>query len=623
MNKDLFKDRNRFIQLFFVLVAFIFIIRLFYVQIIDTRYEKLAKNNAIKEVDVYPTRGYIYDRNGKLIVFNQAIYDIMIVPREVKAFDTLLLCRLMNLSPEEFTVKWQTLRNSEYYSKFKPNVLFKQIAPQDYARIQEFLYLFPGFYGQVRAVRQYNYPVGALVLGDIGEVSKKEIDKSGEYYKPGEYIGKSGIEKVYERELAGIRGKKYVMVDVHGRLVGNFAEGEFDSAAVSGYNLTTTLDIDIQQLAEELMANKKGSVVAIEPSTGEIIACVSSPAYDPNLLVGSRRSENFKRLNADSLKPLLSRPTMALYPPGSTFKPLIGLIALDEGVQQADYTVPCNGLYHIAGLSLKCSHRHPTATNIEYALNQSCNPYFWQSFRNTLENKDFNTIQESYGRWTTYCKSFQLGAKTGVDLPSEKNGNIPSVNYFNKIYGEKGWRAATIISLGIGQGEVLVTPIQLCNLYAAIANKGFYYTPHVVKRMVHPENNTSASVKTQKHYTRVNPVYFSRVVDGLESVMISGTARLSAIPGIAVCGKTGTVQNPHGKDHAIFCGFAPKENPKIAIAVIVENSGFGGVYAAPIASLLMEKYLNDTISSSRLPIIEKMKNTDLIHSSFTQSISPH
>jgi penicillin-binding protein 2 len=314
---------------------------------------------------------------------------------------------------------------------------------------------------------------------------------------------------------------------------------------------------------------------------------------------------------------------MALYPPGSTFKPLIGLIALDEGVQQADYTVPCNGLYHIAGLSLKCSHRHPTATNIEYALNQSCNPYFWQSFRNTLENKDFNTIQESYGQWTAYCKSFQLGAKTGVDLPSEKNGNIPSVKYFNKIYGEKGWRAATIISLGIGQGEVLVTPLQLCNLYAAIANKGFYYTPHVVKHVAHPENNKSAAVKTQKHYTRVNPVYFSRVIDGLESVMISGTARLSAIPGIAVCGKTGTVQNPHGKDHAIFCGFAPKENPKIAIAVIVENSGFGGVYAAPIASLLLEKYLNDTISSSRLPIIEKMKNTDLIHSSSTPSISPH
>lgn len=612
--KDLFKSRHIFIQIAIVLVALVFIARLFYLQVVDTRYESLARNNAIKEVDVYPTRGLVYDRNGELIVYNEAIYDLMVISRQAKKVDSVKLCELLGIPLERYTQRWAEIRDPKKnrgYSPFKPQVFWKQISQQDYSRLQEFLYRFPGFFGQVRTIRHYPHRVAATILGDVGEVNDRQIEESGGYYKAGDYVGKSGIEKVYEKELGGRRGKRLVFVDVHNREQGSFADGEFDTMAVAGDNVITTLDIKLQAYGEALMRNKKGSIVAIEPSTGEVLALVSSPGYDPNLLCGAVRGENFNKLMKDTLLPLYVRPTLATYPPGSAFKTVVALIALQEGVQDENYGVPCSGMYYFAGLALKCSHRHPSAQNIIVALQQSCNPYFWQTFRNTIENRDYKRIQDIYGKWVDYNNSFGLGIKTGIDLPSESKGNIPSVKYFNRLYGEKGWHSSTIISLGIGQGEILVTPLQLANLYAAVANRGYWFTPHMVKQITDPLTGKNVLKPFGKHYVKIDPSKFQYVNEGLFSVVEAGTARSARVEGITLCGKTGTAQNPHGDDHSMFAGYAPKDNPKIAIAVVVENGGFGSTYAAPIASLMVEKYLNDTIQTKRLPLEKRMLDADL------------
>lgn len=612
MSKDIYKNRYNIVQAIIVTFAVIFILRLFYLQVIDRKYVSLARNNAVKELDVYPTRGYVYDRNGELIVYNEAIYDLMVIPRQAKGIDTAKLCELLGITSNDYEARLLAMRSAKGYSSYKPNVFMKQLSLKDYSRLQEYLYLFPGFYGQVRTIRKYPHRCAATILGDIGEVDDKQIDESKGYYKPGDYVGKSGIEKVYEKELGGTRGKKFVFVDVHNREMGAFNNGDFDTLAKSGDNVVTTLNIKLQEYAEKLMQNKKGSIVAIEPGTGEILALVSSPGYDPNLLCGAVRSQNYKSLLTDTLLPLYSRPTLATYPPGSAFKPVVGLISLQEGVQGVNYTVICNGMYVFAGLSLHCSHHHPSATNIQYALEQSCNPYFWQTFRNAIENKAFPTIRESYGAWAKYCNSFGLGLKTGVDLPSEVTGNIPTVHYYDRVYGETGWHSATIISLGIGQGEILVTPIQLANLYACIGNQGYYITPHIVKQITDPETSKDVTRKYEKHVCLIDAVHFPPVVEGLFDVVEAGTARAAHVNGITLCGKTGTAQNPHGDNHSMFAGFAPKDQPKIAIAVIVENGGFGADYAAPIASLLVEKYLNDTIQTSRLLLEKRMMDGNLL-----------
>ena len=611
--KDLFKNRYDIIRLIIAVFAMLFLIRLGYIQLIDKKYSILARNNAIKEIEVYPTRGMIYDRNGELIVFNEAIYDIMVIPRMAKNVDSTKLCELLQISDTDYTDRMQKAKK---YSTFKSSFFMKQVSMETYSRFQEFLYLFPGFFGQVRTIRTYPNKCGALVMGDIGEVDDRLIASSNGYYKPGDYVGKGGIEKTYEKELGGTQGKKFIFVDVHNRDQGSFADGKYDTMAKSGDNIYTTLDIKLQAYGEKLMQNKKGSIVAIDPKTGEILCLVSSPSYDPNLLCGAIRGENFSKLNRDSLKPLFNRATMATYPPGSTFKPIVGLIALNEGVQGEVYTVPCNGTYFFAGLSLHCSHHHPWATDIEYALAQSCNPYFWQTFRNVIENRSYAKIQDSYGKWANYCNSFGLGNRLGIDLPSEAKGNIPSVKYFNKIYGEGGWHSSTIISLGIGQGEILVTPLQLANVFAAIANNGWYYTPHVVKKIIDPTTQKDVRKKDEKHYTKVSPEWFIPVREGLFQVVQAGTAVESKVDGIAICGKTGTVQNPHGDNHSLFAGYATKDEPKIAIAVCVENAGFGARYAGPIASLMIEKYLNDTISTKRLPKEKLMIESNLIYKYF-------
>lgn len=613
--KDLFKNRRLFFQIAFVLIALAFVLRLFYVQVVDTKYVSLARNNAIKALDVYPTRGFVYDRTGELIVYNEAIYDLMVIPRQAKGVDSAKLCELLGIPLERYTERWAELKDRKKnrgYSTYKAQVFWKQVSQEDYSRLQEFLYLFPGFYGQVRTIRHYPHKVAATILGDVGEVDDRTIDASEGYYKPGDYVGKSGIEKVYEKELGGRRGKRLVFVDVHNREQGSFGDGEFDTLAISGSNVETTLNIALQEYGEALMRNKKGSIVAIEPSTGEILALVSSPGYDPNLLCGAVRGENFKKLTKDTLLPLYSRPTLATYPPGSTFKTLVALIALQEGVQDENYGYVCSGMYFFAGLALKCSHHHPPIANVIQGLQQSCNPYFWQTFRNTIENPNYKKIQDIYGKWVEYCNSFGLGVKTGIDLPSEVRGNIPSVKYFNKLYGEKGWRSSTIISLGIGQGEILVTPLQMANLYAAVANKGYWYTPHIVKKITNPVTGKNELKPFEKHITKIAPEKFTYVNEGLFSVVEAGTARSARIEGITMCGKTGTAQNPHGDDHSMFAGYAPKDNPKIAIAVIVENGGFGSTYAAPIASLMVEKYLNDTIQTKRLPIEKRIMEANLL-----------
>jgi penicillin-binding protein 2 len=609
VNKDLFKNRYDVLRIIILVFAAIFLMRLGYLQLYEKKYNRIAFENAIKEMEIYPTRGLVYDRKGELIVYNEAIYDILVTPHAAKTADSAKICELLKITMDDYSTR---MAKARVYSARKASVFMKQVSLEDYQRFQESQYLFPGFDGQVRTIRKYPHRCAAVILGDVGEVDDNQIKNSNGYYKPGDYVGKSGLEKYYEKELGGTQGKKFIFVDVHNREQGSFAEGRYDTAAKAGDNLYTSIDIKLQEYGEQLMANKKGSIIAIEPETGEILCMVSSPGYDPNLLCGAIRGENFKKLVFDSLEPLFNRATMATYSPGSTFKPMVGLIALSEGVQGEVYTVPCNGFYPFAGLSLKCSHHHPWATNIEYALAQSCNPYFWQTFRNAIENPKFKNIQESYGTWSDYCRSFGLGAKLGVDLPSESRGNIPSVNYFNKIYGEKGWHSATIISLGIGQGEILVTPIQLANMYAAIANHGWYKKPHLVRSLedVHEKKNTKTNL-AQNNAT-VDPQWYIAVNDGLRQVVESGTAIESKIEGISLCGKTGTVQNSHGDHHSVFAGFAPKDHPKIAIAVIVENAGFGATYGCPIASLMVEKYINDTIAENRLAKQKKMMETNLI-----------
>jgi penicillin-binding protein 2 len=612
VSKDIFKNRYQVLRIIIAAFALVFIFRLFYLQVINRKYVSLAKNNAVKELDVYPTRGMVYDRTGELIVYNEAIYDLMVIPRQAKGIDTGKLCELLNISKDDFLDRFRNMKSARGYSPYKPNVFVKQMSLKDYSRLQEYLYLFPGFYGQVRTVRKYPHRCAATLLGDIGEVDDKQIDDSKGYYKPGDYVGKSGIEKVYEKELGGRRGKKFIFVDVHNRDMGSFSNGDFDTLAKSGDNVITTLNIKLQEYGEKLMQNKKGSIVAIEPETGEILALVSSPGYDPNLLCGAVRSDNYRALLTDTLLPLYTRPTLATYPPGSSFKPVVGLIALQEGVQGVNYTVPCNGVYLFAGLTLHCSHRHPSATNIQYALEQSCNSYFWQTFRNTIENRAYPSIRDIYGKWVTYCNSFGLGVRTGVDLPSEVSGNIPTVHYFNKLYGENGWHSAMLISLGIGQGEILVTPIQLANLYACIGNMGYYITPHVVRKITDPETGKDVTHKYEIHHALIDSIHFPPVIEGLWDVVEAGTARAAHVTGITLCGKTGTAQNPHGDNHSMFAGFAPRDKPKISIAVVVENGGFGADYAAPIASLMVEKYLNDTIQESRLPLEKRMMEGNLL-----------
>lgn len=590
--KDKYSRRSSVLAALIIGVSVIYLIKLFDIQVLDDTYQDLADKISLKQIKLYPNRGLITDRNGELLVYNQAIYDILVVPRQVENFDTALFCEIFETDKAAFVKKLEAVSHDLYY--YSPNEFYKQIPGEKYALFLENIHKFSGFYGETRTIRKYTYPNAAHILGDVGEVDSADISNSNNYYEARDYTGKSGLEKTYDAFLRGKKGYKYVFIDKYNKEQGSFNEGKKDSLPKQGDNLTITLDIELQAYGEQLMKNKIGSIVAIEPSTGEILALVTSPNFDPNLLCGSSRGENYKELVSNSNNPLFNRAIMGVYPPGSTFKPVTAAIAMQEGAIDSNFYYFCNTLYSIPGYTLHCSHSHPSAKNVEQAIQHSCNPYFWQTFKNTLELEKFKNTAESYTAWYDYLKQFGLGDTLGVDLLSEKAGNIPDLNYYNELYGAGRWRAVTVISLAIGQGEISMTPIQLANLYTIFANRGYYYTPHLVKTI-----NDSLAVSYDKHNVTIDESYFDVIAGGLELVVNEGTAKRSQIPNLRFGGKTGTAQNPHGDDHSIFAGFAPINKPEIAIAVVVENGGGGSRYAAPISSLMIEKYLHDTIADSR------------------------
>ena len=589
--KDSFINRKYVIMALIVVAILGLLVRLFIIQVVKNTYRLSADNNVLRYVTQYPSRGLIYDRNGKLIVFNQAAYDLMVVPAQVTKIDTAGFCDLLGISPDLFRKQLKTAIN---YSRRAPSVFLKQVSNETYARLQEKMFMYPGFYVQPRTLRKYSKPVAAHILGYVSEVDEGVITKNP-YYKPGDYIGKSGIEEAYEKDLRGRRGVKIFLVDVFSRIKGSYANGKMDTVAVQGSDIVSGLDLDLQEYGELLMKNKRGSIVAIEPKTGEVLTLVSSPNFDPALLVGRVRSDNFASLSVDTLKPLFNRALMAFYPPGSTFKPINGLIGLQERVITPATLFECHNGFRAGNKFVEC-HSHPSPLNLVGAIGNSCNAYFCQTYRRVLENPDYNTIADAYDKWKSYLNEFGFGNKLGTDFVNELTGFIPSTDYFDKYYGKNKWKALTVISMAIGQGEVETTPLQMANMTAAIANRGYYYTPHIVKSV-----GTDHAIDERfitKHQISIDSTNFESIVLGMEAAVNSGgTATIAALNDIIVCGKTGTAQNPHGKNHSVFIAFAPKENPKIAIAVYVENAGFGATYAAPIASLMIEKYLKGEVTN--------------------------
>jgi penicillin-binding protein 2 len=582
----------------FIAVGLVFLTRLFFLQVVDTSYRSAAENNAILKVTQYPTRGQIYDRNGKLIVINAPVYDIMMIPKKVKIEDTLAFCRVMGLTRSGFDSLFRVARASKAYSRVKPYPFLKQVSNVDFARIQGALVDYPGFYATARTIRSYPKKVMANTLGYIGEISKKKLEAPGQtYYKQGDYVGISGIESSYEEELRGKRGVRYVLVDVKGVEKGSFKGGQLDTAAVSGEALTSSIDIDLQQYAETLMMNKVGSVVAIEPSSGEILTMVSSPTYDPNMLTGREFPINFGPLQKDPLIPLYNRPIQAVYRPGSIFKLVQSLVGLQQGSLTTTALLPDVG-------PMGCHHHSGAHNGLHNAIQYSCNVYFYQAFRQYIYHKETgNTFKDSERglmRWRDAINKFGFGRTLGIDLPNEKRGFVPDTSFFNRVYGKGSWKFSNWYSMAIGEGELGVVPLQMANLAAIIANRGHYYTPHLIKGV--GKSGKIDPKYTTPNYVGVDSDKFKVVVDAMADVVRAGTARLAIIDSVTVCGKTGTSENKKGKDHSVFICFAPKDNPKIAVAVYVENAGFGGVIAAPIASLIMEKYIKGQISKKRKPL---------------------
>ena len=603
---SIYAGRKFLVLATFVFVYLVFLLRLFYIQLIDDSYKLSAQKNVLRLITDYPARGYIYDRHGKLLVFNEAAYDLMVVPNQVKNIDTADFCKLLKITKDEFISRIQKARK---YSAQRESVFEKLITSDTYAAFQEKLYKFTGFYTQPRIIRKYPSKVAAHLLGYIGEASESVIEKNS-YYRSGDYIGISGIESTYETALRGKRGTRIMLVDVFNKEKGSFENGRYDTAAIPGYSLTSTIDLALQKYGEELMVNKRGSIVAIEPSTGEVLAIVTSPTYDPNLLIGHERSANYVKLLQDTAKPLFNRALMAVYPPGSTFKLVNGLIGLNDGVITTNTRFSCTKGFHFGGVTIGC-HAHASPLNFFESIQQSCNAYYCNVFKSIIENPRIHSSRLGYISWRKSIASFGLGKRLGTDIANELSGFVPTAEYYDKHYGKNRWNAYTMISVGIGQGEVGATPLQLANVVATIANRGFYYVPHIIK-MIGDSVNANSTFTTRM-YTSVKSTYFAYVVDGMRMVVESGTARGSKIDSIPMCGKTGTAQNPHGKDHSLFVAFAPIVNPKIAIAVVIENAGFGAEWAAPIASLMIEKYIRG--HTNRPEVEEKMLNTNLINPS--------
>lgn len=582
-----------------IVAALLLVIRIFYLQVIDDTFKLKSDNNAIKIKYDYPERGYIYDRNGKLLVANQASYDIMVIPRELKNIDTLEFCQLLNITKEDYI---KTIAKAKIYSPRLPSVFLPQLNKSEFAAFQEKIRKFEGFYVQKRSLRDYEVDFGANVFGGITQVNEKLIAKNP-YYNSGDLIGSQGVEESYEEVLRGIKGVKYIQKDKYNREIGSYKDGKYDTIAVQGEDINLTLDAELQKYGEQLMINKRGGIVAIEPKTGEILALVTAPSYDPSILVGRQRSKNYTLLYYDSIaKPLYDRGLLAEYPPGSPFKILTGLIGLQEGVVDEQTTYMCHhGFSYARGRFMKCHGFGPH--QLRNGIYNSCNTYFANVYLKTIAK--YAKPSHAVDVWSDHVKSFGLGDYMGYDLPTGKRGNVPDSKTYKKIYPNGGWRGTTIISNSIGQGEVLMTPIQLANMMATVANEGYYYTPHIIKKI---KGESIDKKFTEKHVTTIDKKYFKPMISGLFDVYNLGTASSLRVEGIDIAGKTGTAENYTkigGKrikleDHSIFVAFAPKDNPKIAIAILVENGGYGAAIAGPIASLMIEKYLRKKISRTDL-----------------------
>ncbi|MCR4829748.1 MAG: penicillin-binding protein 2 [Bacteroidales bacterium] len=589
MSSNPYQERSLVVKIIFVTVVVIFIVRLAMLQLFDDSLRKIADQQALRNVTQYPARGLIYDRNGELLVHNEAVYDLMVIPRMMKDFDTAYFCHCLGMSREEFDAK---MKKACSYSLYSPSPFMKQISKEEYASWESHIYKFRGFYVQQRTLRIYDRPIAAHVLGYVGEVDSVDMSRDTmHYYRQGDYIGKSGLEKSYEEVLRGVKGKKVMQVDVHNREIGPYMNGQLDSTAIEGGNLYTTLDADLQAYAEELMANKRGCIVAIEPKTGEVLTLVSAPCYDPNLLVGRVRGTNYMMLLNDISRPLFNRALQAQYPPGSIFKIAQAMTALNLGVITPGQGFACDKI-------LGC-HNHPSARSVQEAIKMSCNPYFYYTYRRVIQQGKYKNkfIDSQYGLtvWDDYMHRFGFGERLGIDLPNVNSGFIPDTAFYNKRYGEGRWAFTTIYSNSIGQGEVGVVPLQMANLACIVANRGYYYTPHLV-RYFGPDSARNEEFY-ERHETGIKSSYFDIAANGMYDVVhgAGGTAHRANIPDIDICGKTGTAENI-GIDHSVFIAFAPMDNPQIAVAVYVENAGAGGVWAAPIASLVIEKYIRGEVT---------------------------
>lgn len=575
-----------------ITILIVFLTRLFQVQILNIDYTTLAERNATTSEKLYAPRGYIYDRDGRLMVGNSPVYDLMVSPYLIKDLDTLAFAKLLQIEVEEIHTR---LEIAKRYSQYRSSIFLKMLSKEEYAKINSELKRFSGFNVQKRILRYYPEKGAANVVGFIGEVNTDFI-KVNPKYSSGDLVGKSGIDMSYEQILKGVHGKRYYTVDHRNRKLGKWKEGVYDELPTPGVDLTSSIDLQLQLYGEKLMKGKRGSIVAIEPGTGEILAMVTSPSYDPNDLVGRIRSENYTTLYYDSInKPLFDRGILAEYPPGSPFKLIGALIGLQEQVITPQTTLTCNDGFHYGNLHVAC-HCKGGPLNLEKAISESCNNYFCSVYKRTIDKGGNSRI--GLETWSNHAKSFGLGRFLGNDLPTGRKGNIPDTNYYDQFLGYKGWKGVTSVSNGIGQGELLATPIQMANMTAAIANRGYYYTPHIIKEI--GDGTTIDSTYTLRKHTTIDSAHFQAVIEGMYEVFETGTARGARIPQIKQCGKTGTAQNPHGQDHSIFVSFAPKDDPQIALAVIIENGYWGSRWAAPIASLMTEQYLTDTITRSEL-----------------------
>jgi len=586
--------------------------KLFYIQIVDDKYKRSSENNSMVYQYIYPPRGVVYDRNGNILVGNKVCFDIMVRPRDVKDLDTLELASVLGISEDFIKEKMAYYKAHRTSIGFQERAFLKKVPAEVYARFAEQEYKFKGFRGQMRSIREYPFNAGGNLLGYISEVSPSEIEKHPEY-RSGDYIGKTGLEAAREELLRGEKGYNIFLRDSRNRLQDAYMDGKYDVDAVPGHDIVTTIDAPLQQYGQRLMEGKRGSVIAIEPSTGEILAMVSSPGIDVDVLadIGTHYADIVK----DPNKPMFNRTVMASYPPGSVFKLVNGLIGLQEGVLLPSYKYPCNnGFAYTKGRKLGC-HSHASPLALLDAIATSCNGYFCYVFRNILDNPKYSSVPEAFDVWRDYVLSFGFGHNLGSDFPSELGGNIPTSKFYDRRYGKRGWKFSTIVSLSIGQGEIGVTPLQIANLSATMANRGYYYIPHIVKDS---DGVAIDSIYHVRQYTKVDTAHFATAVEGMYMAVngggsAGGTAFSAAVPGLDICGKTGTAQNPHGKDNSVFICFAPKDNPKIAVAAYIENAGFGATWACPIASLMVERYLTGAIRPERKPVEDRIVNTRLIN----------